>query len=131
MTDFINFQTLTRSPKPNSCLAAPPDMCPSARTDLTPPVFSCPAPELFDRLVAHIRSQRSWSKLRSDKPSMRLAFIATTALLRFKDDISAEIIAVDKSQSTLAIYSRSRIGYSDLGTNRKRIEKIVRALTTN
>jgi len=46
-----------------------------------------------------------------------------SALFRFADDIDVQAIPVDGGKSALAIYSRSRVGYSDLGVNRKRIER--------
>jgi uncharacterized protein (DUF1499 family) len=48
----------------------------------------------------------------------------TTALLRFVDDVE---FYVDAQQKVIHFRSASRIGYSDLGANRKRMETIRRA----
>jgi uncharacterized protein (DUF1499 family) len=48
----------------------------------------------------------------------------TTALLRFVDDVE---FYVDAGQKVIHFRSASRIGYSDLGANRKRMETIRRA----
>lgn len=45
--------------------------------------------------------------------------IATTQLLRFKDDIFFE-----RRADHIAVKSASRLGYSDLGANRRRLEAI-------
>ncbi len=46
---------------------------------------------------------------------------ATTALMRFVDDLE---FYRDAAQSVIQVRSASRIGYSDLGKNRSRIEEI-------
>lgn len=45
----------------------------------------------------------------------------TTALLRFVDDVE---FLLDRGSSTIHVRSASRVGHSDLGTNRRRIEDI-------
>ena len=47
--------------------------------------------------------------------------VYTSSLMRFKDDL--ELYAPSKSKG-LQIRSASRTGYSDMGVNRKRVEKI-------
>jgi uncharacterized protein (DUF1499 family) len=48
----------------------------------------------------------------------------TTALLRFVDDVE---FLIDPDQKVIHFRSASRIGYSDLGANRKRMDAIRRA----
>jgi uncharacterized protein (DUF1499 family) len=43
--------------------------------------------------------------------------------MRFPDTINVLIIPISADASTLALYSRSQIGYSDWGVNRKRLER--------
>lgn len=131
MTDYINFKTVKRPPKPNTCLAAPENHCLAAEPDFAPPVFELTGRGLFSKLSEIIAADRSWSKLVADPESLRLQFVATTGFMRFKDDVDIEIIPVDDTHTTLAIYSRSRIGYSDLGTNRKRVNDLIGRVTTN
>jgi uncharacterized protein (DUF1499 family) len=50
----------------------------------------------------------------------------TTALLRFVDDVE---FLVDPAARVIHFRSASRVGRSDLGTNRRRMEEIVRLLT--
>jgi len=54
---------------------------------------------------------------------LRFDLVQRSALFRFPDTVSIEVIPLGDSRSTLAIYSRSTYGYSDLGVNRKRIER--------
>jgi uncharacterized protein (DUF1499 family) len=50
-----------------------------------------------------------------------LRAVATTKILRFKDDVE---FLLDRDAGTIAMRSASRIGYSDLGKNRKRMEEV-------
>lgn len=50
-----------------------------------------------------------------------LRFQATTAFWRFRDDL--EFLA-DDARRVIHVRSASRLGYSDVGTNRRRVERI-------
>lgn len=54
-----------------------------------------------------------------------LHVIATTRILRFKDDVE---FLLDRDAGRIGIRSASRVGYSDLGKNRKRMEEIRRRM---
>lgn len=127
MTDFLDFKTFKRSPKPNNFLVAPDGMCASAEPDLVSPHFSGTAASLFQTLLDDANAQSRWTIIASDPEHLRIKLIAQTALLRFKDDIDIAVLplstATDGAENScqIAIYSRSRVGYSDLGANRKRV----------
>lgn len=131
MSDFIHFKSLKRPPKPNTCLVAPENFCLATEADFAAPEFQLSGAELFAKLNDMIASERSFGQLTSDADALRLKFVATTGLMRFKDDVDIEVIPLDDGKATLAIYSRSRVGYSDLGANRKRVTKLIAELTTN
>lgn len=50
-----------------------------------------------------------------------LAAQFTTRLMRYKDDVE---FLVDRDKGVIHIRSASRVGYSDMGANRKRVEQI-------
>lgn len=131
MSEFIHFKSLQRPPKPNTCLAAPENYCLASEADFAPPDFDLPAADLFTKISEAISGERSFGRLTADAETLRLKFVATTGLMRFKDDVDIEVIPLGDGKSTLAIYSRSRVGYSDLGANRKRVTKLITKLTTN
>ena len=54
--------------------------------------------------------------------------VATTRLMRFQDDIRVLFIPVASDKSTIALYSASRVGYWDLGTNRRRVEDLIKSI---
>lgn len=133
MTDYLDFSTLTRPPKPNNYLLAPPGLCQAAEPNAASPKFSETPRHVFSRLSEIISSERQWIDVRSDPDKLRIAFIARTPLMRFKDDVDIQILPPegDSGETQIAIYSRSRIGYSDLGANRKRVAELVHKLTAN
>lgn len=131
MTDFISFKSLKRPPKPNTCLAAPENHCLAAESDFTPPELAMTGRGLFSKLSEIIASERSFGKIETDGDALRIKFVATTGLMRFKDDVDIEVIALEQGRATFAIYSRSRVGYSDMGANRKRVGKLIERVTTN
>jgi len=47
--------------------------------------------------------------------------VATTTILRFKDDVE---FLLDRGAGRIEMRSASRVGYSDLGKNRKRMETV-------
>lgn len=49
-------------------------------------------------------------------------YVQRSALLGFRDTIVVRFFDLPEGKSTLAIYSRSQLGYSDLGVNRARID---------
>jgi uncharacterized protein (DUF1499 family) len=109
-----------RDPLPgNSFLACPPDYC--AATAAPSPVFALPA----DRL------EQDWRQMLAGEPGVvivadeparhRLVVIQHTRLLRFPDIVTAEFVALDGDRSGVAVYSKSRYGSGDFGTNRRRV----------
>nr|WP_070960119.1 DUF1499 domain-containing protein [Hyphomonas sp. Mor2] len=130
MTDFIPFKSLKRPPKPNTCLVAPENHCLAAEPDFAPPVMMMTARGLYSRLSEIIASDRKFGKIEADAEKLRIKFVATTGLMRFKDDVDIEVIPIEDGKATFAIYSRSRVGYSDLGANRKRVNQLITRVNT-
>lgn len=131
MSIFITFKSLKRPPKPNTCLAAPENHCLASVPDFTPPVMAMTERGLMSRLSELIARERRWGEVETDAEALRIKFVATTGLMRFKDDVDIEVIPVSEGKATLAVYSRSRVGYSDFGTNRKRVRNLIKRLNTN
>ena len=127
MSDFLDFQTLTRPKSPNTYLLAPAGFADQAGPDAAGPVFDCSPENLFSQVEALVAMRKDWQLKALDAQTGRISFIAVSKLFKFKDDIDVAILPVD-GQSTLAIYSASRVGYSDLGANAKRVKEILASL---
>ena len=78
---------------------------------------------MWRRLQDYLAQQRGFTIKQVDDHYLRVE--AKTRLLRFVDDVEFELRTGD---GVIAVRSASWVGYSDLGANRRRIEKIRKAL---
>lgn len=118
------FETLKRPDSPNHWLVAPADF--HVKPDAVAPVFAVPAPDLraaFKVVVGQIKGAEIVAETADG-----MHVIAITAVFGFKDDLHARFIALSPQQSTLVLYSASRVGYWDLGANRRRVEDWIRRI---
>ncbi len=130
MNDFLDFKTLRRPKSPNTYLVAPAGFADHAGPDEAAPIFECSAEQLFSQVEALIAARKDWRLKASDPQTGRISFIAVSKLLKFKDDVDIAVLPVN-GKSTLAIYSASRVGYSDMGANAKRVKQILAGLEVN
>lgn len=118
----IDFATLKKPDKPNAYLACPAATCPSYAPDMEPPVFEMDATAL-KALAATVWGNQPGVMLVDDPASgTSMRFVQRTPWLQFPDTVSVRFVPVSDKQSTVAIYSRSQIGYSDLGANKDRVK---------
>ena len=104
---------------PNSYRVAPADS--SIDADAVAPIFQMSASELaatFDRVA---RDSGNVDVVGGSPESGFVTYVQTSSLFAFPDYISVRFIEIDAGTSTLAVFSRSRLGQSDLGVNKKRV----------
>ncbi len=120
----IDFETFRRASRPNTALACPPGFCRNAKPDLDPGEYPFGEEELRRRLTAFALAQpRVVPVYRHAAPGLPTQdrYIARSATMSFPDTIDVRFIPLTETTSTVAIYSRSQIGYSDMGVNLARI----------
>lgn len=83
--------------------------------------------EAHDRIVNVVESEKRTKIVTAEANYIRAEF--TSALFRFVDDVEFYFPEGTADETEIHIRSASRIGYSDLGANRKRMERI-RSLCT-
>lgn len=104
-------------PSPN-CVCSQED--PSDAEHFIEPIdYDGPADRALD-VIAGVIESASRARITS-RTSDRIDSVFTTPVLRFKDDVSFE---VDSSAAKIHFRSASRVGHSDLGANRKRLESL-------
>ncbi|MFZ4120478.1 MAG: DUF1499 domain-containing protein [Caulobacterales bacterium] len=125
---MIDFTSLTLPRTPNTWLCAPEGLCKSARPHRLAPVYLATPQAMREALIAAMASEPRTAQAAADAATGQFAFTATSSLMRFVDDIDAKVVPLGDGRVSLALYSRSRVGYGDWGVNKKRGERILAAI---
>lgn len=110
------------------CPDSPNCVCSQDKTpthEIAPLQYSGPKKNILQRLTAILSTQRGCRIIVQDENYLRAEF--RSLCFRFVDDVE---FLLDSGQNVIQVRSASRIGHSDLGANRKRIEAI-RKLVAN
>jgi uncharacterized protein (DUF1499 family) len=126
-TAGVDFATLVRPSTPNTYLVCAKDRC-AAAPDEESSVYAVPAQQLFD-LARTILSAEPRTRLVQEQPErLRLVFVQRSLIFRFPDTVTLQVFPLPDGGSTVAIYSRSNYGRSDLGVNKSRVRRWLRLL---
>lgn len=110
--------------RPNEFRVAPPGLRDDA---VDSPVFAMTPGELAQAFDAVALAQPRTKRLAGDPAEGFVTYVQRTPLIGWPDYVSVR--AVDAADgAALAIWSRSRFGYGDLGVNRARVEDWLAAL---
>ncbi|MFZ1813825.1 MAG: DUF1499 domain-containing protein [Rhizobiaceae bacterium] len=123
----VHFEELVRSPTGNDALACPPGWCAKAQSDFDPPVYALNLVALSQRFRESLDAEEKL-ELIGDSQGLHFRYVQYTPWMEWPDTISVVFMPLGADQSTLAIYSRSRFGDGDLGTNLKRIKRWLQRL---
>lgn len=115
-----DFPALTRARTPNAFLMAPAGLCKNAQADVVSPRYGVPASRLRQEFLRVVIAQPRLSHDLRDDVALYDDLVVRSFLLRFPDLVSVQFLDENGGKSTLAIYSRSVYGHSDLGVNRAR-----------
>lgn len=89
---------------------------------ITPIHFPGTQQEAQELLLKIVASEKGTRLVTAQEDYIRVEF--TSSLFRFVDDVEFYLLKKQADETVIHIRSASRVGYSDLGANRKRIEKI-------
>lgn len=86
------------------------------------PVFDVGTAELSAALDRVVASQSNIELLQDDRSTGGpVTWVQRSALFGFPDYVSVKVLPSGDQQSTVAMFSRARLGQSDLGVNEKRV----------
>jgi uncharacterized protein (DUF1499 family) len=124
----VDFATLRKTPKPNQFVVLPANVGVQV-PDSVALVYPVDADALKAAWTRMIAQQAHVSLQTTSSDGMQIDYVQRTPTVRFPDLVTVRFYALDGDRSTLAIYSRSVYGQSDLGVNAKRISGWLAALT--
>ncbi|NKI34745.1 DUF1499 domain-containing protein [Wenzhouxiangella sp. XN79A] len=117
MPDPENITSLDRCPSSPNCVSSADD--PGDSHYIAPIRIQGDPGAAWQALQDMLDEDRSFEIVASNERYIRA--VATTKILRFKDDVE---FLLDRAAGTIGMRSASRIGYSDLGKNRSRMEDL-------
>ncbi len=97
----------------------------SAYPSVRPLILDEPANQVFERVCHLAESQPGWRITRQDNDSKTVEAEATTAQLRFVDDVIVRVTS-QGGKSRVDMRSKSREGLVDAGKNAQRIEMFLK-----
>ena len=115
----IDFSNLAPSPKPNTFLVLPTGFDAAATADMDSPVWSGAEPAAVLEAFKTTALAQARTQLVQEGGG-QVELVQRSALFRFPDYVTAQGVAVDGG-AALCVFSRSKVGYSDMGVNAKRI----------
>jgi uncharacterized protein (DUF1499 family) len=120
-TALVDFAALKRPSSPNTALACAKDTCPSP--DLVTEPVALSAVALAARVPSLLEQEPRVTIAAGDPAAGRFVLIQRSLVFDFPDTVNIAVQAVDDGHATLAIYSRSNYGRSDLGINKARVKR--------
>lgn len=88
-------------------------------------VYTVPFARVWDQLLELIRRQRRWTLAHKDEDLGMLTVRCQSLMLRFIDDLTLWVQLDENGLTRVEARSTSRMGRGDLGTNRRRIERLL------
>ncbi len=124
---MIDFATLELAQSPNQFLVCPAEFC-RAKPHRVAPVYEIPATVLREAWFKVVSREPRITMLANDDPLLEAEFVQRSNVFKFPDRITVRFLPLAGGRSTLAVYSRSVFGYTDLGANQRRVERWLRNL---
>jgi uncharacterized protein (DUF1499 family) len=119
----VTFEQLRRRTTANDALVCPQDLC-TAKVDIVSPRYPVASGALRAAFAKVIASEERVILVQSEAaPALSDRYIQRTKLMGFPDTIVVRFVDRPDGQSTVALYSRSQLGESDLGANRHRLQR--------
>ena len=115
----VNNSELAPCPKTPNCVSS---QAHDKKHFIEPIIFAGTQQEAHDSLLQIIASEKRTKIITDQKDYIRVEF--TSALFRFVDDVEFYFPKEKADETVIHARSASRVGSSDFGVNRKRIERI-------
>ncbi|QPH53914.1 DUF1499 domain-containing protein [Pontivivens ytuae] len=98
------------------------------RVDATAPIYNANPALLSQSFDEFVLRQPRVERIAGTPEQNWMTYVQESENLRFPDYISVKFVELADGQSSLAIFSRARLGYSDMGVNQQRVESWLQAI---
>ncbi|EAU43118.1 hypothetical protein FP2506_09751 [Fulvimarina pelagi HTCC2506] len=125
----VDWDAIERSPNPNDALACSVAAC-ATPAEITLPLYDATPEELLkeaDEIIRGGTLSGNVQRVDDGQDPNAKRYVVRTPLMGYPDTLNLGVRAVE-GRAGLLLYSRSLLGRSDLGANRRRIQKIIDAL---
>lgn len=119
----VTFENLSKGPLPNQALVCPDGLCKASDVDQPSPTYGIPTEELSQRLIESLAPEERLVRVDDGSQALRMRFVQRSKLMQYPDTIRVQIIPINETSSTVAIYSQSQVGSSDFGVNLARVQR--------
>lgn len=96
--------------------------------ELRPRSYTLPADALYGKMKETIGRMPRWEIAESADERREVHAVVTSALFRFKDDVTASVVPNPSGRAMLMVRAVSRVGKGDLGTNTRHVMDLYDAL---
>ena len=111
-----------------NCFRMAPEGATDQAIDAVAPVYGETGIVMAEAFHDFALAQRDTQSVFGVAASQHMTYVQRTEMLRVPDYISVKFIDLPEGGSTVAIFSRSRFGYGDMGVNEARVRRWVDAL---
>lgn len=120
--DMIDFKHLTLPQKPNYYLVCPRNYC-NVPAQAIAPTYALSLEQLQQHWQQMLAKQPRTHMTQQLKTQHHYQYVQYSLIFHFPDYIDVQFIPITPHQTTLAIFSRAKYGYSDFKVNEKRIKQ--------
>ncbi len=121
--------TVERPTSPNTYFVAPQSMV-DAQVDKESAVYAVPAAIMARAFNDYVLTQPNTLVVDGQVEDLWITYVQRTPTLKMPDYITVKFIDLEDGKSTIAIYSRSRFGYGDMGVNKARVDMWLQSLSS-
>ncbi len=123
----IDFTKPVLHDRPNQYLVCPKDYCADTPHEFSP-TYTISAQELRTLFDQALIPEQRLIKIPQNSDGTTSTYQQSSAFFKFPDRITVKFIAIDKSTSSLAIYSRAKYGRRDFDVNKARVKRWIKRL---
>ena len=114
---------------PNTYYVAPQSLV-EAQVALEAPIYALPAAVMAKAFSDYVLTQPNASTVLASADGLWTTYVQRTPTLKMPDYITVKFLDLEGGRSTMAIYSRSRFGYGDMGVNKARVDLWLQSLVS-